>query len=635
MFRTIDVGKTKLRLVLQGFFLTLLIPLAFWIIAVVISIEVFPAGSGFRKFQKAKNSYQKSLGSWSREGKIRNFLGIGNEETPQNVITSSRAVGKTLREWLVKTSLVGLPFILFLSFFPLRAIFRIERRKMKGLSRGMKRKDGAKIKERGRIEIVSGNGEANFRIPYKLENRGILICGTQGTGKTVMLNYFLSSLLNERKKPSPEHQEKIILHDFNQDYTGALADRDDVTLLSFADKRRVKWNIFSDLFSSISLRREIELSAIANCLIPTTTQKDKVWEEGARQILTGLLIVLLAEAERENRTINNSDMKKMLGIPAEDVYRKMMEVVEARPYTQRLLEIEKGNRTAVSFWQTFHEATLNIFSLLDDEGDFSLRKDFLNNPKKKILILQNIPAISEAVSPLITLAFHLLSLELLTRENPDYYTERKLDGLRKREYWFILDEMAQLGRIPSLAKLPETGRNKGIALVICSQGKGTLRERYSEETVNSIFNNSNTLVSFRLNSPREFKEMAEAFGESETKKFTETQSLGTTRYSDRLTLQERTEVEKIVTPSEILNLGDLAYFSRIAEHPVSRYTEKRFMFPQVADTFVPDESFKEGKFHFEEYKEKQKIKQEEKKKLKESHVGERENRQDRPWQFGK
>ena len=589
--KLVEVGITQRR-----FYLQTLRYLFLWLLIIyVASVGFF----SWREWQKpANDSYlhiitgllnyvsQNEKYSWGD-------LMLGRKQ-PADIEECFKYIKIYSKTWLIIASRKTFWWeVGWLAVFSISLVVRGRRRAQK-IHRGMKREDVLTLRrKKGRIIIPCRRRHfwsllpSYFKIPYEYENLGLLVIGASGFGKTVFLNYLLKSIL--QNKPYNDHKQKIIIHDAKGDFTSYFYGRDDTVLFSFTDPRGVSWNLLDDLFS-FQFKPSLEVGGIASCLIPPG---DDIWRVGARQIISGMLLHILLTKQGK---VSNADIRDFLNLTSKQTHDVLMQLPETQRYALPLQKAGADSNVSFSFAVSTQPRIMEIFEPLDDEANFSLKRDFLDNPKKQILIIQSHPKVRERLKNLLSLAFQVLIQEILSMDNVDLYPGTLLS---KKQHWFILDEFFSLGRIPSLRDALTAGRSKGMSLVIATQEFGGIQENYPERGfLDQLKGNTAAKVCFRLGSDVDLKVASDLFSDSEITGLQESHSLGVMDYRDGVQESEKIEKRQVVLPGEIQRLRKNEFFASVPGQPVSRYQTKYFEPTKIAparEEYPPGHWKKTGK----------------------------------------
>jgi hypothetical protein len=113
------------------------------------------------------------------------------------------------------------------------------------------------------------------------------------------------------------------------------------------------------------------------------------------------------------------------------------------------------------------------------------------NPRNKIIILQGSGRYTELAKNYIQAILSLLSSRVNSPEYGDSVT---------RKLWLFLDEFPQLGKIERFSAFLETGRSKGVRVVIGAQDYSQLKEHYGQYIASAWGTMVGTQIIVRVNS---------------------------------------------------------------------------------------------------------------------------------------
>jgi len=171
------------------------------------------------------------------------------------------------------------------------------------------------------------------------------------------------------------------------------------------------------------------------------------------------------------------------------------------------------------------------------------------------------PTMREALRPLISLWIDTLVLRLLNEPMPE-----------QKPVWFVIDELANLQRLPQLHTAITENRKSQNPVVLGFQGRSQMQARYGEDA-EAMLSQPATKIFLRTTEPRAAKWVSEAIGEIEIERLRETHYDGT-RTGRNFALDRQTE--PLVLPSEVSGLDDLRGFLKYGNHVA------RFSFPFIA-----------------------------------------------------
>lgn len=138
-----------------------------------------------------------------------------------------------------------------------------------------------------------------FSISEAQEAGNILVTGAQGSGKSTIVKPLVKSIANT--------EAQMLIYDAKREYTPLFHQKGHV-LISPTDKRSVYWDIAADVKTP-----EIAYE-IASCFI-SKSDKEPIWGNGARLILTGCMVSL----NRLKESWSWDDLNSMLDKPIDEL----------------------------------------------------------------------------------------------------------------------------------------------------------------------------------------------------------------------------------------------------------------------------------------------------------------------------
>lgn len=148
------------------------------------------------------------------------------------------------------------------------------------------KKEMAKRKED--VDIPFGE----IKLPVSAEVKHYFMCGRPGAGKTV-----LTSKMFDRLRC---RQERGILYDFKGDYVSRFYNPESDILFNPLDRRCLGWSIFNDI------KTVMDIDSVAHSLIPPAYSADPFWNDGARDVFSGILHYLYQKDKVHNKDIWNA-----------------------------------------------------------------------------------------------------------------------------------------------------------------------------------------------------------------------------------------------------------------------------------------------------------------------------------------
>jgi len=419
--------------------------------------------------------------------------------------------------------------------------------------RGARKADKKTIKKLKRGRIPAGD----VTIPEEYENRGTLVLGAAGTGKSVLVREVIQSL----------QMDKCIIYDRKGEFLRKFYREGDL-VLNFLDARNVEWNLYKEI------KNEEDIDSIAASIVPHTEDpRAKFWYNSARD-----LIEVVIEAVRRREVKPDFSQLADFMFETNTKERLFEELKEFKDLVSRVEGyISDRSQTATSIFASYTEYA-NYFrnkALLSSKGgNFSVR-DYIQDKEDKRRIFIINPANVESFRGLNTLFLDLAFKEILSLP----------DDINRRIF-VIIDEFPSLCKLESLERLLAEGRSKGSCPLISAQDF-TQIERIYEAGAASIFNNANTKAIFRLSETKSAKYISEWLGEQEKKELDESLSQGTADMRDGYYYKESEKIKKLYLPAEISNLEDLNFIFKVGPYAPYQTKVEYKEYKEVAEEFIP------------------------------------------------
>ena len=304
----------------------------------------------------------------------------------------------------------------------------------------------------------------SFKINEDRARSHWLVAGGTGSGKSVFLFNMLPAIYKRRDRAMIVDYKGIF-----ERWMGVL--NEDTLLLDPSDKRSSVWGIARDIQTKQDAR-DFAASMIAET-------KDPSWSNGARAILTAILIKL-------QKTHGNdwgwADLKDECNQKRFTLYNLMLEFL---PESAALLADE---RPGSSYLALFVGATSTISDLADGWGNrkgLSIKK-WMQSPQTKFrTIFLKISKFAELSKSVNTAILNIASS--ITPDLPDV-------AAGERPLWVICDEFPRVGKVLGFDTWISAGRSKDIRIVLCVQSKSQLQEIYGDNTSNSWIDSIGTKV---------------------------------------------------------------------------------------------------------------------------------------------
>lgn len=386
-----------------------------------------------------------------------------------------------------------------------------------------------KTRDRKRAQVDVGG----VAMPTQMEDRHMLISGSTGSGKSVLLRQLaLSAMMRDG--------DRMVILDPNGDLYSKFGRPGD-HLLNPYDARTQGWSIFNEM------RNDYDFQRYALSLVPRgETKEAEEWRGYAR--------VLVEEVARKLDELGNPSMREL--------YRW----TNIRPdkELQAFLKGTIAEGLFVGADKALASARFVLTGCLPPhlkmpDGRFSIR-DWLEDPTAGNLFITWREDMAEGLKPLISAWADVVCTSVLSLpEDPD------------RKIWLMIDELASMEKLASLEAAATKGRKHGLRLIAGLQSTAQLEDIYGAneaQTLRSCFR-SLVVLSGAKSDPKTCEDMSKALGEHEVERESYSTSHG--HKGSNRSRQYRHDRERVVMPSEIAALPDLVgYVSFASDYPIAK-----------------------------------------------------------------
>ena len=398
--------------------------------------------------------------------------------------------------------------------------------------RGTKVVGAARLSFASRERRASQIQVAGVPMPLSVETLHLLVGGSTGSGKSVLIREMAYSALLRG--------DRIIVADPNGDMLAKFHREGDVILNPY-DSRGVGWTIFNEI------RKEYDWRRFALSLVPRgQTKEEEEWCAYAR--------LLLAETARKLALVGRRSVTELFRWTTIAHPDELKTFLAGTPAESLFVGADKALASA-----RFVLSAKLPEHLAMPPGDFSLRS-WLEDPRGGNLFITWREDMAEALRPLISAWVDVLCTSILS-----------LGEDRERRVWMFLDELASLEKLPSLEDAATKGRKAGLRIVAGLQSTAQLEKIYGREeaqTLRSCFRSLVVLGGAKTD-PRTCDDMSQSLGEHEVEREAYSKSRGAKGETTNAQLQ-RTR-ERVVLPSEIASLPDLTgYLAFAGDYPIAR-----------------------------------------------------------------
>lgn len=448
-----------------------------------------------------------------------------------------------LKQYIVNTSLLAAGSAVFLVFlvFMIWSKFGKTARATKHIS-GNTIKTASEVKKYLKKHNLIGSFRiGNMPLIKDTETRHFLVTGSTGSGKTNLINTFLPQV-RDVKHPA------IVV-----DQTGEMIERyydpnrGDI-IFNPLDARSHSWDFWQDATSNNVAIGEVDprLEKFAKVLFSfdkrsTGSGNDQFWQNSGEILFTSCVESLI---KKDYRTI--SALKNILTKTNSKDLANLLQGTRAARYFSK-----NNNTTAESILSVMTTSVRPMRLLQDSKKCFSL-KDYFQNIEKgnnSWLFLSSSPSQREVTLPLLACI-----LELAV----SYLVESGIN--EQRRMWFVIDELASLGRLNSLSVLLAESRKYGGCVIAATQSLNQLFDKYGHYAGSTLFDQFATKFIFRSTDPSTARLITDIFGNIEYASQQKNTSYGAHEHRDGVSYTEQEKRKSLITTNDIASLKDLECF---------------------------------------------------------------------------
>lgn len=406
---------------------------------------------------------------------------------------------------------------------------------------GQSRQDLLQQRQPGQLQI------GFVPIEFRDEWQHFLLAGAPGTGKTLTLKWMLGDIR--------ARQEKALVYDPVGDMVSLFYRPGVDVILNPLDERDAGWNPWVDL-------ERHELPAFAKALIPDPVgQHDPFWTHAAQAVLQALML-----------STRNMDDLLNYGLRGDDA--TLMEIVR-----------QAGKAGLVGQEKTFSGVRAQLSIALDKlailhntpaERAFSLKRWVEDDQDRRWVFLLSRKSQQEALKPLLTVWTDTVVRAALS-----------LPPSPHRRIWLSLDEVASLGKLPSLGPALAEGRKYGLVGILGLQTVQQLRHIYGRDEAAVLYGLPRNRLILRISDQETAEEMSKELGDYQRRRVTKSYNQSVTNTyshgrgvflggadglfgfseqsrseSEGIGISETLVTERAVMPSEIAGLPDLVGYLR-------------------------------------------------------------------------
>lgn len=381
-------------------------------------------------------------------------------------------------------------------------------------------------------------------VPTAVETTHILVSGSTGTGKSVVIRGLVYSGLRRR--------DRFVICDPNGDLVSKFY-REGDRILNPYDTRSEGWSFYNEI------RNDYDYKRYALSLVPRgKSAEEEEWCSFGR--------LLLSECAKKLAMNGNPSVR--------DLYHWC--TIEEPDSLKAFLAGTAAESLFVGAEKALASARFVLADKLPEHlempaGDFSIRR-FLEDDQSGNLFLTWREDMAVALRPLISAWVDVVCTSVLS-----------LPESKTRRIWTCLDELASLEKLSSLQDFLTKGRKHGGRAIAGLQSVSQLEDLYGAkeaQTLRACFR-SLVVLGGANSDPATAEEMSKSLGDHEV--IREDKSISARNPN----LRYRTDRERVVMPSEIVGLPDLTAIVAFAgDLPIAKMKLKYQQFKKQTEPFV-------------------------------------------------
>lgn len=327
-------------------------------------------------------------------------------------------------------------------------------------------------------------------VPLK-RNYSTLVLGAPGFGKTEAIRLLVNQL-----QTAPD--EPVIVFDYKSEYQEMFPDEDQIVLSPTSSTHH--WNVFAEINDPDDPE---QFRTVTERIFPDAEAEElgenRVFFDGARQLLTATLMLLAREDQFENP--NNADLREFLTLSD---WRQLHEALQRHDDLAGLAATHvdpDAPKMALSHYDFLIQRVRDVFV-----GDFAAAGTFsvleyMQDPDGRILILDMPQTASAAAEP--AFRFFLDRGMTFALEDPD------------RRCYFLLDEFARVPHLEEIENLTGAGRAQQAQAILGLQGISQLKSNYDENYADDILASVNQEILLRPGDQESMEYMLDRLGKEQ------------------------------------------------------------------------------------------------------------------------
>jgi type IV secretory pathway TraG/TraD family ATPase VirD4 len=418
--------------------------------------------------------------------------------------------------------------------------------------RGTKIVSGDKLKRITKEKDQEQVMVAGIPMPSQVENLHLLVSGSTGAGKSVLIRELVYTGLLRG--------DRMIIADPDGDMLSKFWQEGDVILNPY-DSRTEGWSFFNEI------RNDYDFKRYALSIVPRgISEEAEEWASYAR--------LLLRETAHKLLLVGRPSMRELFRLTTIAQPEELKEFLTGTDAESLFVGADKALASARFVLSDKLPEHINM-----PEGNFSLR-NWLDKADGGSLYITWREDMAETLKPLISAWVDVLCTSVLSLPDDEH-----------RRLWMILDELSSLEKLASLESALTKGRKKGLRVVAGLQSTAQLDNVYREreaQTLRSCFRSLVVLGGAKTD-PKTCEDMSTSLGEHEVERDSYSKNISSassTRGGTSTTTSTERLRERVIMPSEIASLPNLeGYIAFAGDIPIARISLNILQFKNKVQGF--------------------------------------------------
>ncbi|MCY2966467.1 MAG: type IV secretion system DNA-binding domain-containing protein [Planctomycetota bacterium] len=367
-------------------------------------------------------------------------------------------------------------------------------------------------------------------LPYDEATQHFLAVGTTGSGKTIMLRLLMQSALIGIGRGD---DTRALVYDAKQDMMSILSAYCDPKLVRTTnpfDTRGVSWDLSKDV-------REPRVAVeIAYTLIPNEHESQPFFSDAARHIVFGVMVSFILSGHDWSL----ADIARTLRSK-----RQVRQVLRRYPETRQIIGLYFYDKRLLANIMSTIASKMLRFEPIAAAWESAAESISLEEWTKSesILVLGNSETSRVAIDAINRCMFKRAAD--LTLSQTESFSRRS---------WFILDEVAEAGRLDGLVSLLKKGRSKGAAVVLALQSVSGLRDQrmYGPHFTDEILGQIGNRFFGRLECPATADWASRLIGDQEVVQLSHSST--SSSHGSSSTTSRSSAIRRAILPSEFMSI---------------------------------------------------------------------------------